>query len=64
MINIANVFTQWHWLLNNLLSWWFVYSLRMEWFSGVAANIVVMGMTFGNILCPILTKKFQKRNNY
>jgi Na+/melibiose symporter-like transporter len=34
----------------------------MEWFSGVAANIVVAGMTFGNILCPILTKRFQKRN--
>ena len=34
----------------------------MEWFQGLAANIVVMGMTFGNILCPILTKKFQKRN--
>ena len=62
MINIANVFSQWHWLLNNLLSWWFVYSLRMEWFSGVAANIVVVGMTAGNLLCVFLTKHFQKRN--
>ncbi len=60
--NISNVIGQWHGLVGNLLSWWFVYSLRMEWFSGVAANIVVMGMTFGNILCPILTKRFQKRN--
>ena len=60
--NISNVIGQWHGLVGNLLSWWFVYSLRMEWFQGLAANIVVMGMTFGNILCPILTKKFQKRN--
>lgn len=60
--NISNVIGQWHGLVGNLLSWWFVYSLRMEWFSGLAANIVVMGMTFGNILCPILTKRFQKRN--
>lgn len=60
--NVSNVIGQWHGLVGNLLSWWFVYSLRMEWFSGVAANIVVMGMTFGNILCPILTKRFQKRN--
>ena len=60
--NISNVIGQWHGLVGNLLSWWFVYSLRMEWFSGVAANIVVMGMTLGNILCPILTKRFQKRN--
>ncbi len=60
--NISNVIGQWHGLVGNLLSWWFVYSLRMEWFSGVAANIVVMGMTLGNILCPIMTKHFQKRN--
>lgn len=60
--NISNVIGQWHGLVGNLLSWWFVYSLRMEWFSGLAANIVVMGMTVGNILCPILTKRFQKRN--
>lgn len=60
--NISNVIGQWHGLVGNLLSWWFVYSLRMEWFSGVAANIVVMGMTVGNILCPILTKRYEKRN--
>ena len=60
--NVSNIIGQWHGLVGNLLSWWFVYSLRMEWFSGVAANIVVMGMTVGNILCPILTKRFQKRN--
>lgn len=60
--NISNVIGQWHGLVGNLLSWWFVYSLRMEWFSGLAGNIVVMGMTVGNILCPILTKRFQKRN--
>lgn len=60
--NISNVIGQWHGLVGNLLSWWFVYSLRMEWFSGIAGNIVAMGMTFGNILCPIMTKRFQKRN--
>lgn len=60
--NISNVIGQWHGLVGNLLSWWFVYSLRMEWFSGLAGNIVVMGMTLGNILCPMLTKRFQKRN--
>ena len=59
---VSNVIGQWQGLVGNLLSWWFVYSLRMEWFSGIAANIVVMGMTVGNILCPILTKRFQKRN--
>jgi GPH family glycoside/pentoside/hexuronide:cation symporter/probable glucitol transport protein GutA len=60
--NISNVIGQWHGLVSNLLSWWFVYSLRMEWFSGIAGNLVVIGMTFGNILCPIMTKRFQKKN--
>lgn len=62
IINISNVLGQWQWLIGNLLAWWFIYSLRMEWFSGVAANIVVIGMTAGNIACPILTSKFEKRN--
>ncbi len=62
MVNISNVFGQWSWLVGNLLSWWFVYSLRAEWISGVAANIVNVSITAGNILCPILVKKFQKRN--
>lgn len=60
--NISNVIGQWHGLVANLLSWWFVYSLRMEWFTGLAGNIVAVGMTLGNILCPIMTKRFQKRN--
>ena len=34
----------------------------MEWFSGIAANIVVVGMTAGNLLTPVLTKRLQKRD--
>ncbi|MGN0572302.1 MAG: MFS transporter, partial [Acutalibacteraceae bacterium] len=60
--NISNIFSQWQWLVGSLLAWWFIYSLRMEWFSGIAANIVVVGMTAGNLLCPVLTKRFQKRD--
>lgn len=60
--NISNVIGQWQGLVGSLLAWWFIYSLRMEWFMGIAANIVVVGMTAGNLLCPILTKRFQKRD--
>lgn len=60
--NISTILGQWSALIGNLLQLWFIYSLRMEALYGVAANVVVVGMTFGNILCPILTKKFQKRN--
>lgn len=62
IINISNTLGQWQGLIGNLLAWWFIYSLRMEWFSGFAANIVVLGMTAGNLLCPFLTKRFQKKN--
>ncbi len=62
IVNISNAVGQWQWLTGSLLTWWFIYSLRMEWFSGIAANIVVVGMTAGNILCPILTKRYQKRD--
>ena len=60
--NISTILGQWSALVGGLLQFWFIYSLRMEALYGVAANVVVVGMTFGNILCPILTKKFQKRN--
>lgn len=60
--NISTILGQWSALVGGLLQLWFIYSLRMEALYGVAANVVVVGMTFGNILCPILTKKFQKRN--
>lgn len=60
--NISNVIGQTQGLVGNLLAWWFIYSLRMEWFSGIASQIVVLGYTFGGLLCPILTKRFQKRN--
>ncbi len=59
--NISGLIGAWQWLVGNLLSWWFVYSLRMEWLSGFAANFVVIGMTLGNILCPMLTKRYEKR---
>ncbi len=62
IVNISNAVGQWQWLVSTLLDWWFIYLLRMESFSGLAKNIVVVGMTAGNILCPILTAKFQKRD--
>ncbi len=62
IINISNVVGQWQWMIGNLLSWWFVYSLRQTWLYGIAASVVVIGMTPGNLLCVALTKRFQKKN--
>ena len=62
MINISNVVGQWQWMIGNLLQWWFIYSLREQTLYGLAASLVVIGMTPGNLLCVWLTKKFQKRD--
>ncbi len=62
IINIANVVGQWQWMINNLLQWWFIYSLREQTLFGIASSIVVIGMTPGNLLCVYLTKKFQKKD--
>lgn len=60
--NISNILGQWSAMVGSLLQFWFIYSLRREDLYGFAASFVVVGMTFGNILCPILTKKYQKKN--
>lgn len=62
MINISNVLGQWQWMINNLLQWWFVYSLRDQAIYGIAVNLVVIGMTPGNLGCVWLVKKFEKKN--
>lgn len=62
MINVSNVVGQWQWMVGNVLQWWFIYSLREQRIYGIAASIVVIGMTPGNLLCVWLTKKFQKRD--
>ncbi len=62
IINISNVVGQWQWMVNNLLQWWFIYSLREQRLFGIASSIVVIGMTPGNLLCVWLTKKFEKRD--
>ncbi len=62
IINVSNVVGQWQWMINNLLQWWFIYSLREQRLFGIASSLVVIGMTPGNLLCVWLTKKFQKRD--
>lgn len=62
MINVSNVVGQWQWMVGNILSWWFIYSLRQEWVLGIVSSIVVIGMTPGNALCLWLIKKYEKKN--
>lgn len=62
IINVSNVVGQWQGMIGNLLQWWFIYSLRDERIYGLAASLVVIGMTPGNMSCLWLIKKFQKRD--
>lgn len=62
IINVSNVVGQWQWMINSLLQWWFVYSLREQAIYGIAVNLVVIGMTPGNLACVWLVKKFEKKN--
>ncbi len=62
IINISNILGQWQWMTGSLLQWWFVYSLRDQAILGLAANLVVIGMTPGNLACVWLVKKFEKKN--
>ena len=60
IINFSNLFGIWTALFSQILQWWFVYSIRLESWFGVASNVIVLSMTAGNLLTPFLIKKFEK----
>ncbi|MEG1535856.1 MAG: MFS transporter [Clostridia bacterium] len=59
--NISNITSIWALAYGGILQWWFIYSIRMEWFVGIAANIVVLSMTLGFLMTPVLTRRFEKK---
>lgn len=61
IIESSKILGTWMNIFGGVLQLWFVYSLRMEWFVGIAANLVVLSMTFGNLLTPWLIKKYEKK---
>lgn len=60
IINIANTFALWNGLADGVITYIFVYKMRMEWISGI---ISIIGVTsaVGNLLTPYLINKFEKR---
>ena len=61
IIESSKILGTWMLVFGGVLQLWFVYSIRMEWFVGIALNIVVLSMTLGNLLTPWLTKKYEKK---
>lgn len=60
IINIATTFALWNGLADGVITYIFVYKMRMEWISGF---ISIIGVTsaVGNLLTPYLIKRFEKR---
>lgn len=60
IINIANTFALWNGLADGVITYIFVYKMRMEWISGI---ISIIGVTsaVGNLLTPYLINRFEKR---
>lgn len=61
IINIANTFALWNGLADGVITYIFVYKMRMEWISGI---ISIIGVTsaVGNLLTPYLINRFEKRS--
>ncbi len=61
IIYISNIFVTWNSYADGVMNYFLVYNLRLEWISGF---ITIIGVTsvVGNLLTPVLVKKFEKRS--
>lgn len=61
IINISNIVSGWNGYADGVMNYFLVYNLRLEWISGF---ITIIGVTsvIGNLLTPILVRKFEKRS--
>lgn len=59
---IHSIFNQWFWAFPIIISWWFIYTLKTNWMSGLVATITTIPITFANLISPSLTKKFYKKH--
>lgn len=60
IINIATMFNLWNTLSDGVINYIFIYQMRIEWIIGFLG---VFGVTsvIGNLITPVLIKKFEKR---
>lgn len=60
IINLSNMFALWNTLSDGVINFIFIYKMRIEWIIGFISIIGVTSVV-GNLLTPILIKKFEKR---
>ncbi|MCR5042121.1 MAG: MFS transporter [Clostridia bacterium] len=61
IINIAACFGLWNGVADGVINYTLIYSLRIEWLTGIA-SIAGITSVLGNLLGPPLVKRFEKRN--
>lgn len=60
IINISNMFALWNILADGVINFIFIYKMRIEWIIGFL-SIVGVTSVVGNLLTPVLIKRFEKR---
>lgn len=63
IINICNLFGFLIFIVDGVMNWYFIYSLRMQWLMGFASFVAISSVG-ANILTPKLTNKYEKRDIY
>ena len=64
LTNISGILYTLNGVAGPVLSWMFVYSLKMEWAMGIATAVAGLSSTPANLMTPWLVKKFGIRNTY
>ncbi len=61
IVNISGVFGLWNAIADNVINFTLVYSLRIEWITGLL-SIAGITSVVGNLSMPSLVRRFEKRN--
>lgn len=60
ILNISGTFSLWNALADGVITFIFIYQMRIEWIVGFISIIEVTSV-IGNLLTPVLIKKYEKR---
>lgn len=60
IVKIATAFNLWNALSDGVINYIFIYQMRIEWITGFIGIIGVTSV-IGNLMTPLLIKKFEKR---
>ena len=60
IINLSNAFALWNSLSDGVINFICIYKMRIEWIIGILSFIGISSVV-GNLLTPVLIKRFEKR---